>query len=315
MNAVAAAAHRIAGGVRRTPVLTSAALDRRAGCTVYFKSENLQWAGAFKMRGALNAVLARGGSALGGGVATHSSGNHGAALARAARTVGIAAHVVMPHDAPAFKRANVRRFGGIVHDCGPMLAEREQVLACVVEQTGAVVIAPYDDDDVIAGQGTAVLEFLHQVPGLAEIWVPVGGGGLAAGAVLAVATHASVRIVGAEPELADDAARSLASGVRQPQRAPTTVADGLRTALGERNFAILQRYRLPIVLVDDDEILAAQSMLIEHLGVIVEPSSAVPFAGLLKMPAEGRLPTGIVLTGGNFDVAAPIVRNARSSGG
>ncbi len=286
------AASRIAPCLHETPVLTSRSIDQLVGAPVYFKCEMFQRTGSFKARGALNAVGQTGAEV----VATHSSGNHGAALAYAAREAGKQAIVVVPDDASAAKVANIERYEAETVGCGPTQDDRESTLAEVVRRTGAEVVHPYDDYRVIAGQGTVMLELSRQVPSIAEVWLPVGGGGLASGCV--VAAPDGVRVVGAEPELAGDAALGLELGERQPQMPPRTVADGLRAALGRRNFGILQSYGLDIHLVSESEIIDAQQLLMSCLKVIVEPSSAVPFAALLKTPSDR--PVGVVLTGGNW---------------
>ncbi len=304
---VTEAAARIAPFVVHTPVVSSDALDDLCGVSIRFKCENFQWTGAFKARGAMNAILCKGGGDRSAGVVTHSSGNHGAALARAARKAGVPAFIVMPQDASAFKRRNVQRFGGHVVTCGPTLAAREACLAELVEDTGAAIIPPYDDRDVIDGQGTATAEFLHDAVEINELWLPVGGGGLAAGAIEAVGeAECRVQVVGAEPELADDAAQSMRTGVRQTQRPPVTIADGLRTALGMRNFAIFQSYDLPIRCVGEEEISRALDLMTRHLNMIVEPSSAVPLAALLRwgpIAADSQV-IGIIISGGNLETGA-----------
>ncbi|MEZ5596506.1 MAG: threonine/serine dehydratase [Pseudomonadales bacterium] len=300
-TAVLAAARRIEGHIRYTPVRRHDALDRLAGGEVFFKCENLQVAGAFKARGAMHALLCTDRSTLAHGVATHSSGNHGAALAFAAARLGIAAHVVVPAGANPRKREAIRQFGATVVDCGPTLAEREAALAGIVEQTGAHIVPPYDDDRIIAGQGTAALELVADVPGLSAVWVPVGGGGLVAGCVVALA-GSGVTVVGAEPELAGDAALSLRTGIRQPPFPPRTIADGLRTCLGERNFAICRDHKLAIHLVTETAIEEAQAQLTRYLSLPVEPSSAVPFAAVCAIRPGGRV--GIILSGGNVDASS-----------
>ncbi len=292
---VHAAAKRIKPWVHQTPVLTSSSIDQLVGAPVYFKCENLQKVGAFKARGACNAVALTDAPV----VATHSSGNHGAALAYAASVQGRSAIVVVPHDASPVKVANIERYGAQVVRCGATLKEREAALAAVIEKTGAHEVPPYDDPRVIAGQGTAALEFMSTVPELTSIWVPVGGGGLAAGAIVALDGQ-GCRVIGAEPSLADDAAVGLALGVRQPQKPPVTCADGLRTSLGELNFKVLLDYGLQVVVVSEDEIVAAQSLLMSCLKVLVEPSSAVPFAAMLKAPPQ--TPAGVIITGGNLSL-------------
>jgi len=300
---VEAAHARIRPHIRRTPVLDSPELNERAGATLFFKCENLQRGGAFKMRGALNAVLCVSAIEAGKGVATHSSGNHGAALAIAAAVRGIPAHVVVPRNVRPSKRAAIVRHGANVIDCEPTLEAREQMLAEVVARTGATFVPPYDDARVIAGQGTAALELIEDVADLDQIWVPVGGGGLAAGTAIAVAGRApQIRVVGAEPAGADDAFRSLRSGQRLLQNDPRTSADGLRTSLGELNFAVLERLGVDIVLASEPAIVAGAVMMLEQLHTVVEPSSAVPFAALLESsPALRGARIGIIVTGGNLD--------------
>lgn len=299
LAAVVAATGRIAPYVQRTPVLTSASIDFLAGAPVHFKCEPFQRSGSFKLRGALAAVTADLDAARRRGVVTHSSGNHGAALALAGRMLEVAVTVVVPAGASAFKRASVVRYGARLVDCGPTLADREAALAEVQAGSGALFVPPYDHPEVIAGQGTATLELLDQAPEIRSVWVPVGGGGLAAGAVL-VGSDAGVAVFAGEPELADDAYRSLVSGERQPAPPPRTVADGLRTALGVLNFAILRDYGLPVVRVSEQEIVDAQRLIWNRLKVVVEPSAAVPLAALLKHGADR--PAGVVLSGGNVDL-------------
>ncbi len=301
LNDVLAARERLDGHLHRTPVHTSRSLDALVGCNVVFKCENLQRSGSFKARGALNTLLQLEADELRLGVTTHSSGNHGAALAMAAKELGIAATVVVPANAPAIKRSAIAAYGAQIVECGPTLAEREAALAQVVAESGAIFVAPYNDPRVIAGQGTTALELIDSQPAVEQIWVPVGGGGLASGCVLA-AQDKGVRVVACEPELADDAFRSIASGELQPALPPQTIADGLRTALGPLNFEILRDYELTIHRVSEAEIGAAQELLMQRLKLVVEPSAAVPFAGLLNVARLGRLDArcvGIVLTGGN----------------
>lgn len=301
LSDVLAARERLDGRVHQTPVYTSRSLDALVGCSIVFKCENLQRSGSFKARGALNTLLQLNADELRLGVATHSSGNHGAALAMAAQDLGIAATIVVPANAPATKRSAIAAYGAQIVECGPTLAEREAALAEVVAATGAIFVAPYNDSRVIAGQGTTALELIESHPAVEQIWVPVGGGGLASGCVL-VAQNTGVRVVASEPELADDAFRSLASGELQPALPPRTIADGLRTALGPLNFEILRDYALTIHRVSEAEISAAQKLLMQRLKLVVEPSAAVPFAGLLNVSRLQQLDArcvGVVLTGGN----------------
>lgn len=308
---VVAAAARIAPFVHRTPVATCGTLDALAGASLFLKCENLQKVGAFKIRGATNAVLLLPEREAARGVATHSSGNHAQALALAARRRGIPAYVVMPTGAPRAKREAVLGYGAEVIPCAPTLAAREAELARVVERTGAAFVHPYDNADVIAGAGTAALELLADAPGLDDVIAPVGGGGLLSGTCLAAAgaagaDGAAVRVFGAEPERADDARRSLAAGRIIPPDNPDTIADGLRTALGRLPFAILQRRVEAILTVSEAEIVAATRLLLERAKLVVEPSGAVPLAAVLRHRElfAGRR-VGIVLSGGNLDLDRP----------
>ncbi len=295
----------IAGYVHETPVLVSRTLDSIAGCEVFFKCEMQQKVGAFKARGACHALMGASESLIANGVATHSSGNHGAALAWAAGLRQVPAYIVVPDNASTFKRAAIARYGASIIDCGPSLADREAALDELVATTGAHVVPPYDDARIIAGQGTAALELVRQVPGLESLWVPVGGGGLAAGCIAAL-SGSIIRIIGAEPELASDAAASMRLGSRQPQMPPLSVADGLRTSLGVLNFDMFRAYGLAICVVSEAEIADAQRELMSTLKVLVEPSSAVPWAALRRHGPSGARRVGIVLTGGNIDLSAPL---------
>jgi threonine dehydratase len=301
---VLAAAERIRGFVHRTPVMSSSAIDGLAGARLSFKCENLQKVGAFKARGASNAVLALDEAAARRGVATHSSGNHAAALALAARTRGIAAHIVMPRTAPPVKRAAVESYGARVTTCEPTLAAREEALAAVVAATGATFVHPYDDPLVIAGQGTAALELLTDVPELEAVMGPVGGGGLMSGTAIAVAgSRPEVAVWGAEPAAADDAFRSLRDGRRFPPLAPTSIADGLLTALSDRTFRILSGRLEGILTVSEEGIVRAMRLLWERMKLVVEPSGAVPLAAVLEHPERfaGRR-VGLIISGGNVDL-------------
>lgn len=302
--AVQAAAARIAAQVHRTPVLTSRTLDGWYGARLFFKCENFQRVGAFKIRGATNAVLQLDGSSAGRGVATHSSGNHAAALALAARQRGIPAYVVMPTNAPRVKRAAVSGYGAEIIDCAPTLAARQATLDEVVAATGAHVVHPYDDARVIAGQGTCALELLDQVAGLDCLLVPVGGGGLLAGTALAAhGRQPPLRVLAAEPLRADDAWRSLAAGHIIPPDHPDTIADGLRTALGTLTFPIIQRHVEAVIRVGEDAIVTAMRTLWERLKLVVEPSAAVPLAAVASAPERFRgQQVGLILSGGNVDL-------------
>jgi len=301
---IAEARARIAGKVHVTPVLTSATLDAHCGARLYFKCENLQSGGAFKARGATNAVFALSAEQARRGVATHSSGNHAAALARAARLRGIRAYIVMPENSAQAKRAAVLRYGGEISWCAPTLAARESSARQLVSSTGALLVHPYDDLMVMAGQGSAAAELLEQVPELEAILCPVGGGGLLAGtAVAAKSVNPAIRVIGVEPAGADDAARSLRAGEILPSVNPDTIADGLRSSLGVRPFAEIRRLVDDIVTVPDTAIVRAMRTLWEVLKTVVEPSGAVPYAALLDPPAalRGRR-VGVILSGGNLDL-------------
>ena len=294
---VAAAAGRIAGHVHATPVYGSRALDARLDARLRFKCENLQRTGSFKVRGATNAVRRLPGEVA--VVATHSSGNHGAALALAAQESGRRAIVVVPADVRPAKRAAIERRGGEVVVCAPSLDARGAALEEVLARTGATFVPPYDHDDIIAGAGTAALELLAEQPELDEIWVPVGGGGLAAGTVVAAAGE--VPVVLAEPALAGDAKRSLESGVRQPPMPPKTIADGLRTGLGERNFTILRAAGSRVRLASESGIETWARELAARLDVPVEPSAAVTVAAMAEQGLAFRgAAIGVILTGGNL---------------
>lgn len=299
------AAHgRIAPHVRRTPVLRSLEVDQAVGAEVYFKCENLQAVGAFKARGATNAVLSLPDDVARRGVVTHSSGNHGAALAFAARLRGIPAWIVMPENSPVAKQQNVRRHGGTIRFCAPNLAARETECQKVQDETGATLIHPFDNEAVIAGQGTAAIEFLEDAPALDAIVTPCGGGGLLSGTTIAVkALRPDVPVYGAEPLGADDAHRSLAAGHVVPQENPRTIADGLRTSLSDRTFDIIARGVSAIPTATEEGIVRAMRLAWEGLRVIVEPSSAVPLACLLEgsLDLKGRR-IGVILTGGNVDL-------------
>ena len=311
---VEAAARRIASWIRRTPVVASREIDRLVGAEVALKCENLQRAGAFKFRGASNAVLSLPDPEAADGVCTHSSGNHGAALALAARLRSIPATVVMPAGAPGIKRRAVESHGGEVVECEPTLAAREATLRRVVGERGGRVIHPYDNFHVIAGQGTAALELVDDprpapwsdpLGGPVDaLLVPVGGGGLLGGSAL-VGAKRGCRVFGAEPAGADDAMRSLRAERIIPVEAPNTIADGLRTSLGERNFAIIRRRVEDILTVSEASILAAMRLLWERTKLVVEPSGAVPLAALLEHgPPRGSARIGVVLSGGNADLDA-----------
>jgi threonine dehydratase len=298
------AAERIGEHVHATPVMRSSTIDRLAGAELHFKCENLQKVGAFKARGATNAVLSLAAGAAQHGVATHSSGNHAAALARAAAIRGVAAHIVMPRTAPAVKRAAVEGYGASITSCEPTLAARELTLEAVVARTGATFVHPYNDPAIIAGQGTAALELLTEVPSLDTVVAPVGGGGLLGGTALTAAEVArGVRVFGAEPTGADDARQSLEQGRIVPSVAPRTIADGLLTSLGDLTFAIIRRAVTAILTVNDEATVRAMRLVFERMKLVIEPSAAVAVAVVLGHPEvfAGRR-VGIILSGGNVDL-------------
>ncbi|MFU8896038.1 MAG: pyridoxal-phosphate dependent enzyme [Gammaproteobacteria bacterium] len=298
---VFAAATRIAPFIKRTPVITSGSLDAEFAGRLFFKCENFQASGAFKARGAFNAVLSLDAEQAAHGVATHSSGNHGAALALAAARRGIPAWVVVPTDASSFKRAAIARYGARVVDCAPGLANREAKLDELVAACGATVVHPYDDNAVIAGQGTAALELLEQVGALDVLLVPVGGGGLLSGsALVARAVCPGIQVIAAEPAGADDCWQSLQTGQRVRLEAVATIADGLHASIGERNWALISRHVDQVVRISEDEIVAAMRAAWERLKVVIEPSAALPLAAVLggHVPVAGRR-VGIIFSGGN----------------
>lgn len=306
LAAVREAAARIKGTVHRTPVMTCDTLDRLAGRRLYFKCENLQKVGAFKYRGATNAVLKLTDAEAAKGVVTHSSGNHAQALALAARVRGIPAYIVMPKNAPAVKKAAVEGYGGQVTLCEPNLAAREEAAARLVKETGAALIPPFDHVDVIAGQGTVALELLEDVPDLDAIIAPVGGGGLLAGCTVAArGVKPGIRVFGAEPLGADDAARSKAAGAWLPQTGPNTIADGLLTSTGELTWPIIRDLVERVFTVTDDEIRVAMRLVWERMKLIVEPSGAVGAAVALTAAFKslaGVDKVGIVFSGGNVSL-------------
>jgi threonine dehydratase len=304
LAAIRTAAARIAPHVHRTPVLTSSSIDDEVGARLFFKCENLQKIGAFKARGATNAVFALAPEVAVRGVVTHSSGNHGAALAYAARRRGIPAWVVMPENAPKVKIANVAREGAAIRFCAPTVAAREAACAEVERESGATLIHPFDHADVIAGQGTAALELIEAVPDLDAVIAPCGGGGLLSGTAIAVhALAPAVRVFGAEPANADDAARSLASGRVEPLAATTTIADGLRTTLAPRTLAAIRAHVEAIGTCSEEGIVRAMRLTWERMKIVIEASSAVPLACLLEGTLAVRgLRVGIVVSGGNVDL-------------
>jgi threonine dehydratase len=305
LNDIRQASARIRPHAHWTPVLRCHSLDEMAGATLFFKCENFQKVGAFKFRGACNAVLSLTDKEASRGVSTHSSGNHAQALALAAQMRGIPATIVMPSNAPEVKKAAVAGYGGEIVLCEPTLAAREETLARVVEKSGAVVIHPYNNYDVIAGQGTAALEFLEDIPDLDAILVPVGGGGLLSGTLIAAkGIKPSIQVIAAEPEGADDAFRSWKAGGIIPMVGPKTVADGLLTSLGDKTFPVIQRLVDEIVTVSDEATLKAMRLIWERAKLVVEPSGAVPLGMLLEQKVDlcGKK-IGIILSGGNVDLS------------
>ena len=288
----------------RTPVFTSESIDRIVGGKIYFKCENFQKAGAFKFRGAINAVMSLTDEAAQRGVGTHSSGNHAAALALAANMRGIAAHVVMPKNAPDIKKKAAAGYGALIYFCEPTLEARESALNRIISETGAIEIHPYNNFEVIAGQGTAVKELLEAEPDLGTVLVPVGGGGLLSGSALSVRHLApGAKLIACEPEGADDAYQSFIKGEIVPSTNPKTIADGLLTSLGELNFAIIKEKVDQIVTVTEASIIEAMRLVWERMKIIIEPSSAVPLAAVIEAKIDPRnKKTGIIVSGGNLDL-------------
>lgn len=310
LNAIRAAHRRIEPFVHRTPVTTNATLDGLAERRLWFKCELLQRTGSFKFRGATNAVRMLDDSAASNGVVTHSSGNHAQALALAARMRGIAAHVVMPSNSAAVKKAAVAGYGGRIIECEPTLEARESTAARVIAETGAAMIPPYNHPDVIAGQGTIALELLDECPQLDAIIVPLGGGGLISGiAIAAKALKPSIKIIGAEPELAGDAAASKREGSIQPAMKPVTIADGLRTSLGPLTFPVVRDLVDEVVLVSEADIVSHMRLAWERMKLTIEPSAAVGVAVACSAWMRARenadmQDVGVILCGGNVDLSA-----------
>ncbi len=304
LSDIRAAYERIQPFIHRTPVLTSSAINEIAGCEIFFKCENFQKVGAFKARGAANAVLKLSPEQKSKGVATHSSGNHAAALARAASVAGIPSYIVMPSNAPEIKKKAVRGYGGEIVECEPTLQARETTLQEVVARTGATFIPPFDYLDVIEGQATCALELLEAQPDLDVVMVPVGGGGLLAGTALAVHyLNPKVEVIAGEPTGADDAFRSFQAGEILPNEKTQTIADGLLTTVGRLPFAVIQEHLDLILLATDPQIVDAMRILFERMKLVVEPSGAVPLAALLanKEHFAGKR-VGIIISGGNVDL-------------
>jgi threonine dehydratase len=315
-QAILEAHARIAPRIHRTPVLTSASLDAMSGARLFFKCENLQKTGSFKIRGASNAILSLTQEEAAHGIVTQSSGNHGAAVACAAGWRGVPAFVVMPKNAPKVKVRAIEAYGGKITFCEPKVSSRNEVCARVQAETGAVLIHPFDNDAIIAGQATAAKELLEEIPDLDAVFAPVSGGGLLSGTCLgAKGLRPGIRVFGCEPERADDAYRSLSSGTLQSLESSDTIADGLRASLAPRTFAILRDNLERVLLASEEEIIAAMRTVWERMKIIIEPSSAVAIAPLLKpgtvaslgLPsrADGAPPKlGVIFSGGNVDLSA-----------
>ena len=300
---ILATAQAIRPLVHRTPVLTCETLNRMSGASLFFKCENFQKIGAFKMRGAASAALRLTDEQRGRGIATHSSGNHAQAVARAAQVLGIPAYIVMPENAPEIKKKATEGYGARIIFCAPTQAAREDALERVVADTGAWFIHPYNDYNVIAGQATSALELIEDTSCLDALMAPVGGGGLMSGTALSAHYFApDARVYGAEPERVNDAWRSFHSGKIETNAHTDTIADGLRTNLGDKTFAILREHLEAIYTVSEESILEAMHLIWERMKIIIEPSCAVPFAAVLAHPDVFRgQRVGIILTGGNVD--------------
>ena len=302
--AILAAHERIRPHIHRTPVLTSARLDAACGASLFFKCENFQKVGAFKARGATNAVFALDEAAAQRGVATHSSGNHAAALSRAASLRGIAAHIVMPSNAPKVKVRAVEGYGGHIVFCEPNQRAREVTCARVIAETGAILIHPFENEDVMAVQGTAAVELMEDVPELDLVLCPVGGGGLLCGTAVAVKTlRPNAKVIATEPAGAADAAESFQQGQLVYQEKKNTIADGLLANLGAVNFALVQRHVDDVVTVSEGAIIAAMRTIWETMKIVIEPSAAVPYAAVLeeRIDLRGKA-VGLIVTGGNVDL-------------
>lgn len=306
LDDIRVAARRIAPFIHRTPVLTCGALDAMAGARLHFKCENLQKTGSFKIRGATNAVLQLSPAEAARGVVTQSSGNHAAAVARAASARGIAAHIVMPKNAPAVKCRAVEGYGGVITFCEPTVDARDAGMKRLLEETGGVLVHPYNDRRVIAGQGTAALELMEDVPDLDVLLVPVSGGGLLSGnAIAATSLRHSVRVIGCEPANADDAFRSLKSGHIEKNATADTIADGLRAQLCDLTFSILRERVDEIIRVTEQEIVDAMRLVWERMKLVIEPSAAVALAPAVArgIRADGKR-VGVLLSGGNVELSA-----------
>lgn len=304
LDDIRTAAQRIKPYIHRTPILTNESLNRRTGAQVFLKCENLQKVGAFKFRGACNAVFSLDDEEATQGVSTHSSGNHAQALALAAKLRGIPAYIVMPQNAPKVKKEAVAGYGGQITFCEPTLEARESTLAKIADVTGSTVVHPYDNEHVIAGQGTAILELLEEISDLDMIITPVGGGGLISGAaIVATGIRNGIRVIAAEPEMADDAYRSMQAGEIIPSTNPKTIADGLLTSLGKITFPIIRGHVEQVITVSEPAIIESMKFIWERAKIIIEPSAAVAVAVLWEGKIDlSRLKVGVILSGGNVDL-------------
>jgi threonine dehydratase len=302
-ESISQAHKRIKPFIEHTPVLTSSSLNEMAGCQLFFKCENFQKVGAFKARGAINAALKLSDEERKNGLATHSSGNHAQAIARAGKILNVKSYIVMPRTAPEIKKRGVRGYGGEIFECEPTLQAREETLAQVIKKTGASEIHPFNNYNVMEGQATCAKELFEQVPKLDVVMAPVGGGGLLSGTALATKFFSPATIViGGEPAGSDDAYRSMQSGKIEPAQS-NTIADGLLTTLGDKTFPIIYENVKEIITVTDEEIIAAMRLIWERLKIIVETSCAVPFAAVLKSKEKFKdMRVGIILSGGNVDL-------------
>ena len=298
------AAKRIQPYINRTPILTSSTLNSMFDASLFFKCENFQKVGAFKSRGAVNTTFSLDESTVKNGVGTHSSGNHAQALARAGKIRGIPAYIVMPENAPQVKVDAVRTYEGIITFCKPTLQSREETLKKVVNQTGAIEVHPYDNYKIIEGQATCAMELLEDADELDIILCPVGGGGLLSGTALSANYFSGkTKVIACEPKGADDACRSFKSGKIIPSVNPNTIADGLLTSLGERNFPIIQKYVSDIVTVSEEAIVRAMLLIFERMKIVVEPSAVVPLAAIMEQKIDVQnKKVGLILSGGNVDL-------------
>ena len=295
---------RIIPHIHNTPVLSSRLINKMVGAKVYFKCENFQRTGAYKMRGATNAIMLLSDEQKQKGVVTHSSGNFAQALSLAAQSLGVKATIIMPTNSPKVKKNAVAEYNGIIMECKPTIEARQSAADKIIEGTGATFIHPSNDNNVILGQGTACLELLKQHTDLNAIFCPVGGGGLIAGSILAANYYGkNCHVYGGEPYEADDAYRSLISGKIETNKTTNTIADGLRTQLGDKNFPIIKKHVKQIIRVTEDDIISAMRIIYERMKIIIEPSSAVTFAALLKEKNSFQnKKIGVIISSGNVDV-------------